>query len=124
MKVPGRFVGSYVTVICVVPPGVTGRRENSGAVQPQEVTTSRITSGLSPRLTPVKVWLTRPSLSRMVPKSQVSGSKTRRACAAAERAANAAIMKSMVRFADIGSVVAGHAKILFLRKIRAIILQE
>lgn len=62
-----------MTVICVFSPGRIGFFEKSGTVQPQVVTTSRNHQGLSLRLTPVNVWLTRPSVSRIVPKSHASG---------------------------------------------------
>jgi len=88
-------------VISVLSPGRTGRFEKRGTVQPHVVVTSRITSGRSPRFTPVKVCRTGPSASRTEPKSQTAGSKTssgRSSCAATPVAANAQTMSVMIVF--------------------------
>lgn len=90
-----------MTVICVFSPGRIGFFEKSGTVQPQVVTTSRITRGLSPRLTPVNVWLTRPSVSRIVPKSHVSGRKDRCSCAEAVKAHSVKRIRKITRFGII-----------------------
>ncbi len=92
-------MGSNVTVTRVESPGNTGLRENSGTVQPHEVTTSRITTGRSPRLTPVKVWLTRPPLSSMRPKSHASGVKT--SCADTQRGRHKTVKIKKICFFEI-----------------------
>ena len=113
-KVPGRLAGSNVTVICVFSPGRTGLRENCGTVQPHEVTTSRITTGRSERFSPVKVWLTRPCSSRIVPKSHASGVKTSASCAGAASARSVQKISMMNFFIKLSGREMIHAKLHFL----------
>ena len=124
MKAPGRLAGSNVTLTVVFSPGRIGRLVNWGTVQPQVVTTSRITTGVLPRFSPVNVWLTRPSVSRIVPKSQVSGVKTSCACAAVAKAQRAKSVRRICRRAVMVLIGVYDAKVHFLRKNRAIILRE
>ena len=114
MKAPGRLVGSNVTLIVVFSLGRIGRLVNSGTVQPQVVTTSRITTGLSERFSPVNVWLTRPSVSEIVPKSHESGVKINWACAGAVKAQRAKIMSEICRRIVMVRMDVGFAKVHFL----------
>ena len=70
-NLPGRLIGSNVTVMAPVWFGIMGLRENVGVVHPQLADTSRMTMGESVMLVNEKMWLTSPPSSLMSPKFQL-----------------------------------------------------
>ena len=69
LNLPGRDSGLNVTVTLAVLPGRMGVLVYSAVVHPHHELTSLMTTGSMLVLVNVKVWLTLPSFSLMVPKS-------------------------------------------------------
>ena len=72
----GRPKGLYRAVTVPFCPGSTGSFVHSETVQPQEVLTCCTTTGASPLLVKVKVWVTSPPVSLILPKSNSVWSNT------------------------------------------------